>query len=378
MMNTNVVFYLVLVAMLLNYSLSAQTNGPIDRMATSETVALYKYLKSVQSQGKVLLGQQDALCYGRHWKGEPDRSDIKEVTGSHPVLLGLDFQPLTHEDKAYRESETKRLVNVVKDMYRRGGIITFSWHMSNPVNGGSYEWKNNPQLAVSEILPGGRSNAAYQSYLRRIGAFLAQCKGSKGEAIPIIFRPFHELDGDWFWWGKGHATPAEFIHLWRYTVNYLRQDLGIHQLLFAFSPDCKFRDRTEYLAQFPGDDYVDILGMDNYWDFRPDGANDPAAAAFKMGIVSAIAQEKSKIAALTETGLELITDPNWFTQILQPILAKWPLAYCMLWRNADDIPTHYYVPTKDHPAAADFKKFCQSANIILLNNNKLIYNAAAK
>jgi len=377
-MKNKVVFHFVFLAMLLNNVLAAQTNGPLDPMATSETVTLYTYLKSVQSQGKVLLGQQDALCYGRYWKNDRDRSDIKEVTGSHPALLGLDFQPLTHTDKIYRESETKRLVKVVKDIYRRGGIITFSWHMSNPVNGGSYEWKNNPQLAVGEILPGGKSNGVYQTYLHRIRDFLTQCKGAEGESIPIIFRPFHEFDGDWFWWGKGHTSPEEFVELWRYTVNYLRKDLGVHQLLYAFSPDCKFQNREEYLAQFPGDDYVDIFGMDNYWDFRPDGANDPAAAMVKMGIVSAVAAEKNKIAALTETGFERITDPNWFTQVLQPILRKWPLAYCMLWRNADDIPTHYYVPTKEHPAAADFKQFCQSADIILLNNSKLIYNSALK
>lgn len=377
-MKKHLTFCIALMVTLFANSLCAQNLFPVDSKATKETLTLYRSLLYTQSQRRTFLGQQDALCYGRFWKGDSDRSDIKDVTGSHPAMLGLDFQSLTHENKVYRESETKRLVNVVKDMYRSGGIITFSWHMSNPVNGGSYEWKNNPQLAVNEILPGGRSNATYQSYLRRIGAFLTQCKGLKGEAIPIIFRPFHEFDGDWFWWGKGHASREEFVALWRYTVNYLREDLGVHQLLYAFSPDCKFQNRTEYLAQYPGDDYVDIFGMDNYWDFRSDGANDPAAAMMKMGIVSAVAEEKSKIAALTETGLERITDPNWFTQTLQPILAKWPLAYCMLWRNANDIPTHYYVPTKGHPAAADFKQFCQSADIILLNNSKLIYNSALK
>lgn len=377
-MKKQFIFCAVLTMIILGNTLCAQHLFPVDHKATKETVTLYRSLLRTQSQGKVFLGQQDALCYGRYWKGNPDRSDIKEVTGSHPALLGLDFQPLTHEDKAYRESETKRLVKVVKDMYKKGGIITFSWHMANPVNGGSYEWKNNPQLAVKEILPGGRSNAIYQSYLRKIGDFLSQCKGSNEEAIPIIFRPFHEFDGDWFWWGKGHTSPEEFIQLWRYTVGYLREDLGIHQLLYAFSPDCKFQTRADYLAQYPGDDYVDVLGMDNYWDFRPDGANDPSAAALKMEIVSTIAQEKNKIAALTETGLEGITDPKWFTQVLQPIITKLPLAYCMLWRNADDIPTHYYVPTNDHHAAADFKEFCQSHAIILLNNSTLIYNSALK
>ncbi|GAA0881887.1 glycosyl hydrolase [Sphingobacterium siyangense subsp. cladoniae] len=377
-MKQTLIFNIVLTVSLLVNCLYAQEHVPMDVKATRETVELYKSLMSIQSKRKVILGQQDALCYGRYWKDEPDRSDIKDVTGSHPALLGLDFQPLTHVEKPYRESETKRLVDQVKEMYQRGGIITFSWHMSNPVNGGTYEWKNNPQLAVKEILPGGKSNGVYQSYLYKIGDFLAQCKGAKGEPIPIIFRPFHEFDGDWFWWGKGHASTEEFVQLWRYTVSFLKDNLGIHHVLYAFSPDCKFQTSSDYLAQYPGDDYVDILGMDNYWDFRPDGANDPAAASLKMGIVSCIAQQKGKIAALTETGLEGITDPKWFTMVLQPMLTKWPLAYCMLWRNSVDIQTHYYVPTEDHPAAEDFKKFCRKDHIILLNDLKLTYNSELK
>jgi mannan endo-1,4-beta-mannosidase len=352
---------------------AAKTILPIDSMATIETVALYNNLIKIQSQRAVILGQQDALRYGRSWQGEKDRSDIKDVAGSHPALLGLDFQVLTHLDSNYRKTETDKLVNAVKDMYQRGGIITFSWHMSNPINDGSYEWKENPQIAVLEMLPGGSANRKYQHYLQLMRDFLRRCTGSKGEAIPIIFRPFHEFDGDWFWWGRGHASASEFIQLWRYTVDYLKNDLDVHQLLYAFSPDCRFQSEEAYLEQYPGDDYVDILGMDNYWDFRPDGANDPIAAMKKLGIVSTIALEKNKLAALTEVGLEQITDLTWFTNVLHPILKKGPLAYCMLWRNAHDIPTHYYVPTTEHPAAHDFGVFCKSKDMILLNDLPLIY-----
>jgi len=353
--------------------LYAQHALTADSRATKGTIALYQSLKLAQSQRLMILGQQDALCYGRYWRGDQDRSDVKEVTGSHPAMLGLDFHVLTHKDTEYRRLETARLVRTVKDMYKRGGIITFCWHMANPVNGGSYEWQSNPQLAVREILPGGKANGTYRSYLRRMRDFLRRCNDSGGKPIPIIFRPFHEFDGDWFWWGKGHATADEFIQLWRYTVDYLRNDLKVHQLLFAYSPDCRFQNKSDYMTHYPGDDYVDILGMDNYWDFRPDGANDPAAASLKMSIVSGIAQDRGKIAALTETGLERISDPDWFTQVLQPMLRKSPLAYFMLWRNADDIPAHYYVPTADHPAAADFKAFCRSTDIILLNTLNTIY-----
>jgi mannan endo-1,4-beta-mannosidase len=73
-------------------------------------------------------------------------------------------------------------------------------------------------------------------YLDRVADFFASCRGEHGELIPLIFRPFHEHTGSWFWWGAAHASDEEFIALWRFTVDYLRKERGFSHLLFAFSP----------------------------------------------------------------------------------------------------------------------------------------------
>ena len=103
--------------------------------------------------------------------------------------------------------------------------------------------------------------------------------------VPIVFRPYHEFDGDWFWWGKSHCTREDFISLWRFTVSYLRDSLDVHNFIYAFSPDNKFNSEAEYLSRYPGDGYVDLVGVDNYGDFGRDGKYNLEAGIKKLKIV---------------------------------------------------------------------------------------------
>ena len=200
-------------------------------------------------------------------------------------------------------------------------------------------------------------------------------KGSDGKLIPIIFRPFHEMEGGWFWWGRPFRTAEEFKELWRFTVEYLRDNLGVHNFIYAYSTDCKFKTSEEYLTDYPGDKYVDVLGMDDYWDFRPDGANNPTLAAEKVKMISDLAQAKGKLAAMTETGLESIPDSAWFTTKLLPVLrykgAK--LAYVMLWRNDMQMKQHFYAPFPGQISVPDFLKFYKDEYTLFEEDLKGIY-----
>ncbi len=187
--------------------------------------------------------------------------------------------------------------------------------------------------------------------------------------IPIVFRPWHEHNGDWFWWGKGNCTEAEYIALFQFTVDYLKNEKNIHHLLYAFSPD-RSRLRLDtipeqnYLYGYPGDEYVDIIGIDNYGDVgRIGGPNTPEQQQENfiqsLKLITKIAREKGKVAALTETGLEGVTKPDWFTEIiLNPIKAndqEIDIAWVLVWRNANT--THHYAPYAGHPSVPDFQKF---------------------
>jgi len=346
----------------------------IDKQATRRTKNLYRNLINIQHEGKVLFGHQDATSYGRTWVDNRDRSDVKDVTGSHPAVIGLDFADVTTTDFRKFEKAKQFLITSVCDTYKRGGISTFAWHASNPANEGSFYWEKDPVKVIPDILPGGKLHDKYKRYLNAIANVSSAFRDENGELIPVIFRPFHEYDGDWFWWGKGHCTKEEFITLWQFTVDYLRNDLSVHNFIYAFSPDCKFTTEVEFLDYYPGDDYVDMLGMDDYWDFRPDGANDPKLAEMKLKIVSDVAQKKNKLAAFTETGLEGIPQSDWFTATLLPVLQKVNICYVLVWRNASDMEHHYYAPTVGHPAAADFKVFTESDMILMEIDLQNVYD----
>lgn len=100
---------------------------------------------------------------------------------------------------------------------------------------------------------------------RSPSCFAGELKDDEGKPIPIIFRPFHEHTQTWSWWGASCTTATEFIALWKFTVNYLRDTKGIHQFIYAISPQMDtVKTEDDFLFRWPGDDYVDFIGMDCY------------------------------------------------------------------------------------------------------------------
>ncbi len=118
-----------------------------------------------------------------------------------------------------------------------------------------------PTSAVKHILKGGKEHEKFITWVDKVANFALSLKsGMWGKKIPIIFRPFHEHTGKWFWWGDGNCTADEYKALWRMTVDRLRAR-GVDNFIYAYSPD-NFKSKEHYLDFYPGHDYVDILGHD--------------------------------------------------------------------------------------------------------------------
>ena len=335
----------------------------IDKEATKETVALYKNLFALSYKG-VMFGHQDDESYGVDWWAQPGRSDVKDVTGSYAAVHGWDLGHIelgspTDLDGVDFENTHKW----IEEVYKRGGVNTISWHVDNPVSKKN-AWDKTP--AVKDILPGGAQHDYFVNQLSKVADFLEACK-SNGALIPIIFRPWHEHNGDWFWWGKGNCTEDEYVQLWKFTVNYMRDTRKLHHLIYASSPDCSRMtsadSESSYLYAYPGDDFVDILGLDDYMDVGESKTAEEQQIktenlAKVLELVSNIAAKKNKIAALTETGQESVVNPTWFTEVLlKAIKSKSTIrvSYAMVWRNANK--KHHYASYKGHMSEADFKKF---------------------
>lgn len=356
-MKKNFVLLLILAVTFIKV-VNAQKNKPLDVNATKETKALFYNLKKL-SKGHTLFGHQHATEYGHGWAGEPGRSDVKSVTGSHPAVIGVDFSGFTAPPAEAVKKNKDGVRKNVTETYNRGGVTTVAWHFHNPVSKGGFNWVDSVSLpAVKYIIPGGEAHEKYRDILRGIGEFANSVRGADGKLVPMIFRPYHEFDGGWFWWGKPHCTREEFITLWRFTVAYLRDSMNVHNFIYAFSPDNKFITEEQYLERYPGDEYVDMVGVDNYGDMGRD-RYDLEAATRKLKIVSDYALKAGKLAAFTETGLESIPNPAWWTNTLLKVMKGHglELAYVLVWRNDIRSPTHFYAPFPGQVSVPDFIKF---------------------
>lgn len=345
-----------------------------DGKATKETKALYQNLFALQGK-HVLFGHQDDLAYGVNWINEDGRSDVKDTTGAYPAITGWEIGGLDIGDEANLDRVNfDEMKQWIKDVYQRGGINTISWHMFSPVNGKN-SWSGGD--TVRHLLPGGEYHEKFKTYLDTYVEFNKQLvvTNTDGEQvhIPIIFRPWHEHNGDWFWWSKGHTPEEDYKTLWRFTVEYLRDVNQQHNLIYAFSPDRSRMNldnfRSDYLWGYPGDEYIDIIGFDNYHDLHHSENADELAQklqnlTFSLEQVALIAKEKNKLAALSEGGSDGIANPRFWTDVLLESLNKnedtRSISYVVVWRNANkeiEKRDHFYAPYPEHASADNFREF---------------------
>lgn len=349
--------FFVFVVFTLSCMLSAQGDLPADNHATKETIHLYNNLKRLAGRG-FMFGHQDALAYGVGWKYEEGRSDVKDVTGDYPAVYGWELGHLEIDKPVNLDTVPfKKMQYLIKQGYERGGVITISWHLNNPFTGKS-AW--DPAIGtVASILPGGSSHNLYKQWLDKVATFMNELKDGSGKFIPVIFRPYHELNGNWFWWGGKNCTPDEFRKLWIFTVSYLRDEKKLHHLLYAYNTD-RYASREEYLEKYPGDEWVDVIGFDIY---QRNSSNEKFISDIDkmLSMLEDIAKEKNKIPALTEFGGNL-SDSTWWTGTFLKGIGNHKISYVLGWRNAGAKPSgefEYYVPYKGQSTEKDFVKFYQ-------------------
>ncbi|SMC67897.1 mannan endo-1,4-beta-mannosidase [Pedobacter africanus] len=356
--------------------LQAAAQSLSDKSAGKETVALYKNLYKLSGK-HTIFGHQDDLAYGVNWKYIAGKSDIKDVVNDYPGVYGWDLGRIEHDSLRNIDGiPFSKMRKYIQDGYGKGAVITLSWHFDNPLTGGS-SW-DTTRNSVAAILPGGSKHQLYISWLDKASKFISSLKGSKGEAIPILFRPFHEISGNWFWWGRNVASPAEVKKAWRFTVDYLNHTKKLHNLIFVYNTN-GVASEQEFLKYYPGNDVVDVLSFDLYQFKNQDKNAFTAAVKNNLVILSKIAKERGKLTAFAETGYEAIPDANWWTGTLLPAIKEYPLSYILVWRNAGYMPSmkkmHYYAPFEGQVSAPDFKKFYQNKRMLFEKalGNKKIY-----
>lgn len=355
-----------------------------DPLATAKTSALWENLIDLMDRGTMFGAQiptEYGLSGGVKWfdDGSASKSDTKILTGSHPAVCGWDITYLEVDAEENIDGEAFTTIrNHIIAAYNRGGVNTISWHCTNPKSMGN-AWDGT--RAVYTIIPGGEKHEMFKGWLDKVADFFATLKTPDGDFIPIIFRPWHEHTGSGFWWGKGNASQEEFVALWRFTVEYLRDVKGLHNIIWAYSPDMThIYSRDAYLEYWPGDKYVDILGLDAY---DRDGGDYGHKCLQLCRLANVIAREKAKIFALTETGLENNSpeeskyyNKNWWTRMLYKVMSGERISFALVWRNGGFASegSHYFNAWKGCYSEADFLKFAAYDDVLLENDLPDMYH----
>ncbi len=392
-----------------------------DDKADAETVALYQYLKAVGESSSVIYGHMEDTVL-KAGDASLSYSDTEDMTGSISAVDGLDCGDLfkgfaekfasryPEEAKALgikgngtTEDDIKAAAAFSNKSVEAGAIMTLSAHMPNfayaekKANADSiektydkfdYSAANYGELkgdCMNNILPGGRFNEAYTAYLDLIAEYASQVKGT------ILFRPFHENTGSWFWWGSAFCSPDTYKNVFKYTVGYLCDEKNIHNILYLYGPGSEASTEAEYEERYPGDGYVDLVGFDSYDDNPSAGEGYTFQSNLRntIKLTDTFAKKHNKLFAVTETGIRngnnalLVKDnarKDWYNEILDIVTDNgFNCCYFMLWSNYSSQGSYYtpFVTKKNSDGSLNGHEMLDSF-IRFYNNEKSIFASDQK
>lgn len=334
--------FLATAALLMTACGNKKADDPIgDSGRTLRTENLLNNLIVQGDSGVYLFGHQDDTAYGIGWMADyandstiHQRSDVKSVCNDFPSLLSFDVATQQQSDSLNMSGiPFFRIRQDVIAHFDRGGAVSLSWTID----------KGNPS----------------DKEIDRIAQFINSLVTPYGVKVPVIFRL------------RGAFTKQ----LWQ-RVHQRMADNEVVNILYAYANQAD-ADEERYLERYPGDDIIDLLGVDCYCQAEDADTTQIADYTTRLDksltMVCDIAKKRHKAVALTETGYECIKTKDWWTKTLAPILAKHPISYVLLWRNAHDRINHYFAPYPGQPSASDFVHFYNDRQTLFLQDVNGLY-----
>ena len=211
--------------------------------ADETTKAIYEYIKSL-SDKQVLSAQQEST-----WMGSPDYEMlyIKGKTGKYPAMRGLD----------YMNDDFKGVNERAIQWWNDGGLVTICWHTGCHFSG---EWSHAMKTEIEDwdavLTEGTEENKTFVEGMDKAAEALLELQE---QGVTVLWRPFHEFDGKWFWWGKGGSE--NFIKLWQMMYDRYTNHWGLNNLIWVLGYSGNGQDYDKW---YPGDEYCDIVGADSY------------------------------------------------------------------------------------------------------------------
>jgi mannan endo-1,4-beta-mannosidase len=257
--------------------LGAQAPSPVNPHASLEARALLNYLYSISGH-YILTGQHNYPNTIANWT---DRA--YDFTGKYPAVYGQDFgfQGGTDKDSTLARPA---LVEEAMRQYRNGAIVTFTWHAVRPTEDEPVTFRDSVQGHLSDfewrelLTPGTNLHKRWCAQVDVIAGYLKQLRDAR---VPVLWRPYHEVNGNWFWWGgrKGKdGSAALYRQLFDRFVNRHHLD-NLVWVWNANAPGSGGSGPGPYPDYFPGLEYADALSVDIYGEFKQSFYDDLLALA---------------------------------------------------------------------------------------------------
>lgn len=246
-------------ALLAPLLMAAETPKLVTPHASPEAVALYQYL--IEVSGKHTLSGQHSVPL----TGDTRLPAVEKTFGRYPAVFSQDFgfsAAGTWDGINYRQ-------RIVDDAIRRAGegfVINLMWHAVRPTEDEPVTFEKSIQGKLTDdewrevLTPGTRLHERWKSQVDVIAFFLRQLRDAR---VPVLWRPYHEMNGKWFWWG-GRPGAENFTKLYRLLYDRLVNFHGLNNLIWVYGPNEVRNGVAEYADFFPGHDVVDALATDVY------------------------------------------------------------------------------------------------------------------
>jgi len=228
---------------------------PVNENATPEAKQLLIYIAS--------LG--DRILSGQHsYNEDPGKfyESVYKITGDYPAVWGTDFYWNGQNDPG------ERVVKSAIEKAKEGALVTLMWHVGRPTDSPPYDWSESVQNKLSDenwkqlLSPGTDLHSRWLKQVDHIASYLKDLEKAR---VPVLWRPYHEMNGVWFWWGN---KPAAYKKLWKMLYNRLTEYHQLNNLIWVWNAnaprDIPFDEAFAYEGFYPGPEYVDILATDVY------------------------------------------------------------------------------------------------------------------
>ena len=246
--------------------------------ASQQAKKVYEFLLQ-QSGKKTLSGTMS---------GSSNSNDFADLiysnVGKYPALTGYDFIFLQYSPtpESWSWKVNYNDISAAREQWNNNGLVSYMWHWNVPTSESA--WKNGTEKGdytgyafysdktafdIKEALKEGTwQNQFLMKDIEEVASYL---KNLRDAGIPVIWRPLHEAAGNynlysdngaWFWWGKGGAEPCK--QLWRLLYDQFTNVHGLNNLIWVWTVDATAGCEDQYDDWYPGDDVVDIVGVDIY------------------------------------------------------------------------------------------------------------------